>query len=105
MDDDLQNFEAELKRLQPAQPSRTLVDDIDRQLSAPPSHRSSAKIHWIWFATLPAAAAWAILLSLSRPVKIPAGTNGGAVISSAKPNSEETLKPVTAENVLYSARD
>jgi hypothetical protein len=103
MDDELQDFEAELKRLQPAEPSPALAARIGRELAVGETRPSAAKIHWVWFATLPVAAALAILLSQAGTPK--SGSNSAGIVLRTAPSSPETLKPVAAENVLYSARD
>lgn len=108
MDKDLHDFEAELTRLQPAAPSRALEQRIARELPAepapaapaPPARHDSAKVHWVWFVALPAAAA--VALMLSRPVNPPPAGNS---LAKTPPASAEVLKPVAAENVLYAARD
>jgi hypothetical protein len=105
MDDELQRFEAELKRLQPTQPSRALAARIDRELSAPQSRQPSAKTHWAWFAALPAAAALAILLSRPTTTTPSSAPHAAPVVAAPASVPSETLKPVAAENVLYSARD
>lgn len=101
MDDDLPELEAELKRLRPAAPSPELVQRIGRELPARPAGRARTTLRWVWLATVPAAAALAVLLSRSTPPRpdrpdkpLPAATA-----------SSGALKPVSAENVLYSARD
>lgn len=100
MDKDLHDFEAELTRLQPAAPSRALEQRIERELRTAPAQPAGVRVHWVWFVALPTAAAVAILLS--RPVsQQPAGGS----MAKAPPASAEVLKPVAAENVLYSARD
>jgi hypothetical protein len=100
MDKELHDFEAELTRLQPAAPSRALEQRIERELRSAPVSRSHARVSWVWFVALPAAAAVAILLS--RPdVQLPARERTAA----QPPPAAEVLKPVAAENVLYSARD
>ena len=102
MDKDLHDFEAELTRLQPTAPSRPLEQRIERDLNIvrPPARSDNTKVHWVWFVALPAAAVVAILLS--RPV-VPAAAGGS--MAKTPPASAEVLKPVAAENVLYSARD
>jgi anti-sigma-K factor RskA len=110
MDDELQQLEAELKSLRPAAPTPRLVARIEREL-APAARRRQpfdfaqgrpAPLLWFWAAALPAAAALAIVvgsvmrrdLASSRDATQPALADDRAV-----------LKPITAENVLYSATD
>lgn len=103
MDDELKDFEAELRRLEPARPSAALADRIGRALATVAPSMPRATIRWVWFAAAPAAAALALLLS--RP-EIPASARShplAAVEPSA--NASELLKPVAAENILYGARD
>jgi hypothetical protein len=115
MDEDLKNFEAELMRLRPVAPSRTLEQRVERELAeagtAPRKATALAKVHWVWFVALPAAAALALLLS--RPgERSPAqdkGNTTGMAATSVAPTATvvatDALKPVAAENVLYAARD
>ncbi len=99
MDDELQNLEAELKRLRPAAASRALRARVEHQLARPVGVQPVAPLRWVWFAVLPAAAAAVVVLlrysqhpPASRPVR-------GDVIVDAP------LKPVATENVLVSASD
>ena len=100
MDDELQNLEAELKTLRPAPPSVALVGQIEHELSAVVKRR--APLAWFWGAALPAAAALALMAAsimrrdLSRRSVAPLTGTAAA---------QEVLKPVAAENVLYSVRD
>lgn len=100
MDDELQNLEAELKRLRPAPPSRALRDRVDRALARPAAVQPVAPLRWVWFAVLPAAAAAAVVVLMRYSQRPPAaGPARGDVVAAAP------LKPITAENVLVSARD
>lgn len=105
MDDELRQLEAELKRLQPAAPSRALSARIARELDAPEAPRvqreSTGRLVWLWAAALPIAASIALTLAVShRP-------GGGGTPGRATPSvlAAEGFKPVAAENVLYSATD
>jgi hypothetical protein len=109
MDDDLDQLEAELKRLRPAAPSRTITTRIEREL-AMQRRPQRASIHWLWSAALPIAAAIALMALV--PGRRPAEKAGEAKIASgpasvqpASQPSASALKPVAAENVLYAARD
>jgi hypothetical protein len=107
MDDELQQLEAELKWLRPAAPARRLVARLEREL-APMAARSRqpAPLLWFWAAALPAAAALALVVGSVMRRDL-AGAR-----EAAKPNVDvlpledrSGLKPITAENVLYSATD
>jgi hypothetical protein len=113
MDDDLQQFEAQLKQLRPVPPSRTLVRRIEADLTAAPvGRRSLASLHWLWLASLPAAAAIAFVM-LRPPPENPlkpgeaAGASRTVLAPANAGRSDETrrLKPIAAENVLVSASD
>jgi hypothetical protein len=108
MDDDLDQFEAELKRLRPAAPARAVAARIERELA--PRRARPAAIHWLWSAALPIAAA--ITLLTLGPGQRPAGNTAENKIAARPPTAkpavetpEPALKPVAAENVLYAARD
>lgn len=100
MDDDLQDFEAELKRLRPQAPSRGLAGRVERELGAAPAATGRP---WWWLAALPAAAAMAFFVVARAPERAvpPAPVAPVAVADDVRP----VLKPVAAENVLYAARD
>lgn len=114
MDDDLQQLEAELKSLRPARPSRVLENRIAGELatdgaSAPvaaPAKRPAAprrrlaSVHWLWSAALPVAAAIALIVFSPGRRARPA-----AQVTDITPAGEVALKPVAAENVLYSVQD
>ena len=107
MDDDLNNLEAELKRLRPAPPSLALFDRVGRDL-APAIHvQPLAPLLWVWFAVLPAAAAVAVvLLQYSRrPTDLDSPGRSVVATNAVLPSADTPLKPVAAENVLISARD
>jgi hypothetical protein len=99
MDDELQQLEAELKRLRPVAPAPPLAARIGRELAA----RRPGRLWWTWVA-LPAAAALAfVLVRPERP-----GTDAPKVVASPAPVpvvARAIFKPVAAENVLVEARD
>jgi hypothetical protein len=101
MDDDLQQLEAELKRLRPAAPSRAVHARLARELATAAPARAAASLAWLWTAR-PAAAAIALLAALvmRRDIPPPAFANSPAALDAGA-----RLKPVAAENVLYAARD
>lgn len=113
MDDELRQLEAELERLQPAQPSRALVQRIETSLAvAPaPARRTMGRRGWIFAVALPAAAALALMLTLfsrSRnfaPTAVPIAVSSSKAAPVAAVSSEAPLKPVAAEKVLVSADD
>jgi hypothetical protein len=100
MDNEFEQLEAELKRLQPMPPSPELSGEVARELGPDALPRRIAT-WWLWAAALPAAAALAFtitgvvrqkwLISSETPVENLAGDEG--------------LKPVAAENILYAATD
>ena len=51
MDDDLQQLEAELKRLRPAAPTRDFLARLEREFAAPGiavPRRRAASLWWLW---------------------------------------------------------
>lgn len=111
MDDEGLNLEAELKRLQPATPSRALLERIDRELACVPAPGRLAAIRWLWLAALPVAAAVAVVVLHFAPRSAngrAAAPSAAQTVRSAGASStprDVPLKPVAAENVLVSARD
>lgn len=104
MDDELLQLEAELKSLRPVAPTRQLEKRIARELEPAASARRPAAVLWFWAAALPAAAALAIGVgALMRRDLSPAPGSAPAVVEASPANAQ--LKPVAAENVLYSATD
>jgi hypothetical protein len=109
MDDDLQQLEAELKRLRPAGPSAPLRVRVGEALApARPAHPPLWR--GLWAAALPVAAAVAVMVfwpgetapvqtARPKPDREPAGGAG------LRMEPSDTLKPVVVENVLYAARD
>lgn len=104
MDNDLQELEAELKRLRPLAPSRAVTDAIARQLAAAPRrHRN----FWAWTA-LPLAAMVAGLVLLREQPVAPAPTPALALApapATAPMSAAARYKPVSAENLLYAQSD
>jgi hypothetical protein len=98
MDDELESFEAELKRLQPVAPSHDLERRVKRELA---TTRGTSRAWWLAAATLPIAAAAALMISSPRHTTMPDGDKAIATT----PRTNDVLKPVTAENVLYAASD
>ena len=100
MDDELDELEAELNRLQPPPPSAALLRRIEAQLAEPAAPRTLAPVFRLWAVTLPAAAAVALVFTHFSP---PAGPSSPRTALGTAPAAP--LKPVAAENVLVSARD
>jgi hypothetical protein len=102
MDDELQQLEAELKSLRPATPPPRLVARIERELAPVVRRRRPAPLLWFWAAALPAAAALAIVVGsvMRRDLASPRDATQPAIAG-----DRAVLKPITAENVLYSATD
>ncbi len=116
MDDDLKNLEAELTRLQPAAPSRALYARVERELGAAAAApvvslrhgRSEPRPAWFWALSAPLAAAAALAVMFTRvPTegRAPSARAEMARAATAADASPTALKPVAAENVLYSASD
>lgn len=116
MDHELEQLEAELKKLRPAAPSRDLNSRIEADLtaSAVAARRELAprrtRAWWLWTAALPAAAALAVAaVVLARRPPTPAPTVSIATPASATvpiAYAEAALfKPVSAENILYAVSD
>jgi hypothetical protein len=109
MDDEIKQLEAELKSLRPAPVPRRLVARIERELApAAFARRPSAPLLWFW-AALPAAAALALALGavMRRELVRPVANDRQLSIAADVPwlATRGILKPVAAENVLYSATD
>ena len=101
MDDELQQLEAELSRLQPVAPRRELVSRVERELGRPVTRRALAHVHWLWAAALPVAAAAAVFAMVFTQSARDRASTAPPMASSAI----TSLKPVAAENLLVSARD
>ncbi|MDB6094668.1 MAG: hypothetical protein JWM32_2230 [Verrucomicrobia bacterium] len=93
MDNDLQELEAELKRLRPIAPSTFTVERIERALAS----RRRSFLAW---AALPLAAALVGLIAFREK---PGAAR--AVPGPLAPKSVATYKPVSADNVLYDRTD
>lgn len=100
MDDELQQLEAELKRLRPVAPSRELWQRIGQELTPPAQARQGGVGAWVWLTALPVAAALIVFLALTTRRSAPTSTE-----SPAAGVSPALLKPVAAQNLLYAARD
>ncbi len=103
MDNELQDLEAELKRLRPLAPSTFARARIERELATP----RSSKLAWL---ALPLAAAIAGLAYLQHQAGVtPAATplhQPSLVRAGSSPTPKAfAYKPVSAENVLYDVRD
>lgn len=107
MDDELQDLEAELKRLRPSAPSPALISRIERELRERPAGRPAASAPWFWIAALPAAAAVAVAWTVFFHSPAKSGKTGTLAASPPRVvvESPVEMKPVAAENVLVSARD
>lgn len=114
MDEDLKQLEAELTRLQPAAPSRALFARVERDLSAAgrapvtswPQARREIRPAWFWALSAPLAAAAALAVMFTRvPTEGRAPSARAEMVQAATDDSPTALKPVAAENVLYSASD
>lgn len=107
MDDDLNNLEAELKRLRAAPPSRVLLERVGRDLAPATQAQPLAPLRWVWFAVLPAAAAFVVVFVQYSRRSVDVDSPGRVVVtaSAGLPSADTPLKPVAAENVLVSARD
>jgi hypothetical protein len=99
MDDDLQQLEAELKRLRLRAPSPALQARIAANLG--PKRRA----YWAWVA-LPLAAALALFFTpWFQPAPVPAPTEEAGRLEPALTAAEEEYRPVAAENLLYASED
>src|SRR3954471_15661032 len=103
MDNEFEQLEAELRPRPLAAPSAALRERIGRDLAAP-RRRARAPIIWFWAAALPAAAALAIGIgtTMRRDLSQPTEPRRSVVAAS---DHRPVLKPIAAENVLYSATD
>lgn len=112
MDDDLQQLEAELKRLRPAVPTRDFLARIERELATPSvaaPGRRVAPLWWLWAGVLPAAAAFVVLIGVvvRKPQSGTDATSPPESVAEIAPPEETSapFKPVAAENVLYASQD
>lgn len=101
MDDELQQFEAELKGLRPAPLSPALLARVEAELAgspaAAPARPKGGTVAWFWPFLTAAAAALAMTFAPQPPMS----AEGYGSLA----RSETTLKPIAAENVLISAQD
>ena len=108
MDDELDQFEAELKNLRPAPLSSRLVARVEREM-ARGSPASQSRGQWLGWLALPAAAGVALLLLLfsqDRVVQREQRVDPPAlVVQPPAPATETLFKPITAEKLLVSADD
>ena len=107
MDDELQQLEAELKRLQPVAPAPALIERVERELASAPARSRLAEVHWLW-AALPAAAAVALVVvqfTRERPVAPAAETPPVGLAATEAADRAAPFKPVAAENLLVAASD
>jgi hypothetical protein len=116
MDEDLKDLETELSRLQPAAPSRALFARLERDLAAGrPATAGARRVGgpesrpaWFWALSVPLAAAAAFAVMATRvPTEGRSPSARAEMVRAANTGEESstTLKPVAAENVLYSASD
>src|ERR1019366_9066515 len=94
MDEELSQFEAELRGLRPAAPPSRMLAHLERELAVSP--RRAPLEWWIWAGTLP------VVKQLGVG---PAKPTTGADAAKATPPGLASFKPVAAENVLYAAED
>jgi hypothetical protein len=93
MDNDLDELEAELKRLRPAAPSADLAARVERALDAP-------RWNLMAWAALPLAAALVGVVFLKEKTAVT------SVVPAPEPAKvAAAFKPVSADNVLYDHRD
>ena len=103
MDNELQELEAELKRLRPVAPSALARARIERELTS----RRPARLSWL---ALPLAAALVGLAYLQNRVGVtPSATPATPASLAQAANRPATksfaYKPVSAENLLYDMQD
>ena len=104
MDDELEQLEAELRRLRPAMPSPALLAQLERELAVP--RRRAARGWWPWAAVLPVVAALAVMIILSaRRDRDGVSRPSGQPVVAAPTATSAPFKPIAAENLLYAARD
>lgn len=104
MDDELPQFEAELRRLRPAAPPSRMLAHLERELAASP--RCAPLAWWIGAGALPVAVAFAVMITFAakrdgaRPVR-----PGAREITGVAAPGPASFKPIAAENLLYAAED
>src|ERR1043166_7548836 len=110
MDDELEQLEAELNRLQPVAMSKKLIARVERGITAPAVQTPVVSVRWLWWAALPAVAALAVAAILHGSKRAqraaPILPQPGATQAVAAADSDDgSLNPIAAENLLVSARD
>lgn len=106
MDEELQQLEAELRRLRPRVPSAEMRRRIEDDLRKPESPR----LAWFWTA-LPLAAAVALAFFVRfqpepRSASAPVGASLSTVATALEPLAPRPVfKPVAVDNLLYAAHD
>src|SRR5215217_7060245 len=109
MDDELQQLEVELKRLQPVAPSAALSRRIETQLTASAKQRVFPGIAWIGALALPAAAVIALIMANNPGIRRQAALPEARIVKGparAGVNATDApLKPIAAEKILVSADD
>jgi hypothetical protein len=105
MDEELSQFEAELKGLRPAVPPSRMLARLERELVVSP--RRAPLAWWIWAGALPVAATLAVMITLAvKQVGVGgAKPTTGADAARATPPGLASFKPTGAENLLYAAED
>jgi hypothetical protein len=114
MDDELQQLEAELKRLRPSAPSLRVNVGIRTALTVAPAQAGqprASRLYWWWAAALPAAAALTLTLVYFSSSRVARSSRPGLVqgaspsAGQSRPAGDLPLKPVAAEKLLISASD
>ena len=100
MDNELQELEAELKRLRPVTPSRVVTDGIAHKLAAAPRRN-----YWAWTALPLAAMVAGLVLLRDQPIAVAPAQALAPSLASTPANAAATYKPVSAENLLYAQSD
>ena len=109
MDDELHQLEAELKRLRPVEPRRRVVAAIGGELDRPHANAARrgatrARAWWVW-AAVPLAAAAVVALAFAPAMRRAKEARAAEAGAEATLAAGGTLKPIAAENVLFSATD
>ena len=98
MDDELEQFEAELKQLRPRAVPPSLTSRVAQAIGPCRAAAHAPSFRWVAWAVLPAAAALAFILRPSAPVP-------SADAVAARERGEGALRPIFAEHVLVAAND
>jgi hypothetical protein len=102
-EDDFNDIEARLTRLQPAEPPAVLME---RLLGAQPAN--TQWVPWAWAAPLAAAATWLILGQLTNhglPPSTPASQIARADVSTVEPSDFRVFIPVSERSHLVGVSD